>query len=334
MTTPLRIGFCGLRHGHILGLLEKVRTRDDLTLVGIWEAAPDRSLLADQNLKCSHDSLEDLCADSDIIALGDCYGHRGGQALDALRAGCHLIADKPLCTRESELKAIQELATRNDRKIGMMLDLRDHPNWIALREQLRAGVIGAVHTIGISAQHPLLLGTRPEWYFEPGLHGGTLNDIAIHAVDFVPWLTGLKIERIDFARCWNAKATVTPHFKDCAQAVLRLENGASVMLDASYLAPEKCGYTLDTYWRTIVHGDQGQIETTYGGQGLRRITDADAAPVELPPAAARPGGYLDDFLADCAGHPNPDGLHTEGILQASALALRLQFTAEGRPQPG
>jgi len=246
MNKPLRIGFCGLRHGHILGLLEKARTREDLTLAGIWEASPECSLIADQDLECSRDSVETLCADSDIIALGDCYGHRGGHALEALRAGCHLIADKPLCTRESELTAIQDLATRKTRKIGMMLDLRDHPNWIALREQLRAGVVGEVRTIAISAQHPLLPGTRPAWYFEPGLHGGTLNDIAIHAVDYVPWLTGLKIDRIDFARCWNAKATAAPHFKDCAQAVLRLENGAGVMLDASYLAPEKCGYTLDT----------------------------------------------------------------------------------------
>jgi len=31
-------------------------------------------------------------------------------------------------------------------------------------------------------------GTRPAWYFEPGMHGGTLNDIAIHALDFIPWV--------------------------------------------------------------------------------------------------------------------------------------------------
>ena len=36
-----------------------------------------------------------------------------------------------------------------------------------------------------TAQHPLLYGTRAKWYFEEGKHGGSINDIGVHAVTLV-----------------------------------------------------------------------------------------------------------------------------------------------------
>jgi|SRR6266511_4727891 len=102
-------------------------------------------------------------------------------------------------------------------------------------------------------------GARPGWYFERGKHGGTINDIAIHAFDFVPWITGLEWRAIIAARTWNAKAREFPHFHDCAQIMATLANGAGVRADVSYLAPDRLRYKLPHYWHVLVHGTRGNV---------------------------------------------------------------------------
>jgi predicted dehydrogenase len=328
MKTPIRLAFAGFRHPHIFDLRQRALSHPDIVISGAWENDVAASLLPGRNIATTHKSVDALLADCDAVAIGDCYGRRGPLVAQALRAGKHVIADKPLCTSLSELEEIRSLVAAGDRRIGMMLDMRDAGNLIALREMVRSGRIGTVQTVEIAGQHPLKWGTRPAWYFKPGMHGGTLNDLAIHATDFIPWVTGLQITGIDAARTWNAKATEAPHFKDCAQFMLRLSNNGGVMGDVSYLAPDKCGYSMPHYWRISLHGARGLAETAWNVPGVLLAEDTSDQPQMLPPAEAQPGGYLKDFLADLAGHARPDGLTTASCLAATELALELQARAD------
>src|SRR5207248_6675850 len=116
-----------------------------------------------------------------------------------------VISDKPICTRIAELERIEDLAKENHRALSAQLDLRDSGAFITARRLIREGAIGEIHTVVFTAQHPLFLDKRPKWYFEPGKHGGTLNDIAIHATDLIPWMTGRKLIEVTAARAWNAR---------------------------------------------------------------------------------------------------------------------------------
>lgn len=329
MKTPLRIAIAGFRHAHIFDLLGRVEASPDLSLAATCEENFGASLMPSKNLKPSHTSFDAMLADADcdIVALGDCYGRRGSQAIRALRAGRHVIADKPLCTSLDELREIEALTREKNLRIGMMLDMRDHGNLIALRGIVKSGRIGEVQTVAFSAQHPLMWGRRPAWYFEPGMHGGTLNDIAIHALDFLPWVTGLDLAGVVAARTWNAKAAEAPDFKDCGQFLLRLSNGGGVLGDVSYLAPDQCGFSTDNYWRITLHGTRGFAETSYNRPGVTVADDTNAQPEMMDPATPHPGGYLEDFLADVNGHPRPDGLDTASCLLATRRALELQLSS-------
>ena len=329
MTTPLRIAIAGFRHAHIFDLLNRVEASPGLSLAATREENAGASLMPSKNLKPSHTGFDAMLAavDCDIVALGDCYGKRGSQAIRALRAGRHVIADKPLCTSLDELGEIESLAREKNLRIGMMLDMRDHGNLIALREVVKSGRIGEVQTVAFSAQHPLMWGRRPAWSFEPGMHGGTLNDIGIHAMDFLPWVTGLDLAEVVAARTWNAKAAEAPDFKDCGQFLLRLSNGGGVLGDVSYLAPDQCGFSTDNYWRITLHGTRGFAETSYNRHGITVADDASAEPEMIAPATPRPGGYLEDFLADVSGHPRPDGRDTSSCLRATRRALELESAA-------
>lgn len=282
-----------------------------------------------KGMKPSHTAFGTMLeeVECEIVALGDRYGNRGSQAIRALRAGKHVIADKPLCTSLDELDEIEQISREKKLCIGLMLDLREHGNLIALREAIACGRIGEIQTVNFSAQHPLRWGRRPEWYFEPGMHGGTLNDIAVHAVDLLPWVTGLEIAEITSARSWNAKAKEARHFKDCGQFALRLSNGGGVLGDVSYLAPDQCGYSLDNYWRITAHGTLGYAETSYNRDGVALADDSSTSPEIVPTASPCPGGYLQDFFCDLAGDPSPKGLTTQSNLRSTRLALELEASS-------
>jgi len=330
---PLRFAFAGFRHGHIFSLLEKVRREPECELVAACEHDPAtrEQLAASGKVAITHDSLEGMLAEvpCDVVAIGDYYGARGSLAIQALTAGKHVILDKPVCTSLDELDRIESLAANKGLAVGCQLDLRVSPTLQTLRRVIHGGEIGDVLTVSFSGQHPLLYGTRPEWYFLPGCHGGTINDIAIHAFDAIPWLTGRDIAEVVAARVWNGKTPQVPTFQDCAQFMLRLDNGGGVLGDVSYLAPNRCGYAVRQYWRFTVHGTKGMAEIRNGDPNVMVATDEDAQPRELPATAdANARDYFRDFLACVAGREGEADLTTRCVFGAARLALTAQRTAD------
>lgn len=337
-----RFAFAGLRHPHIFSLLERVKGREDCEIVAAWEgdAQTRKELEAEGKVTLNYDDFDAMLANSgcNIVAIADAYAERGKLAIAALRAGCHVIGDKPLCTSLEELEQIEKLAAEKGLSVGCQLDLTEAAPIRKLQEVVRKGQIGKVQTVTILAQHPLRYGTRAGWYFEPGMHGGTINDIGVHVFDLLPWLTGSQWQGIIHAREWNAKAEQVPHFADCAQVYGLLESGATCFVDLSYLAPDRCGYALPQYWRITVHGTLGFAEASYGGTSLTLVTDADEAAQEIglsvdescPSQSDAKRDYLGDFLAEVSGKPatGAEALNTEKVIHTARLALEAQKLAQ------
>jgi predicted dehydrogenase len=324
-----RFAFVGFRHSHILDLLEGVRGHQFTELVGCCEEDPATraALKAEGRVSITHESFETLLKEvpCDVVAIGDYYAKRGELVKTALRAGKHVLSDKPLCTTLEQQAEIERLASEQGLLVGLQLDCRGYGAWRSLRELVRSGRIGEVCTMYVGGQHPLLAGTRPGWYFEPGMHGGTLNDIGIHALDFIPWMTGLDWAGVPVARSWNGKAKFAPHFHDCAQMMGRLSNGAGVLGDFSYLAPDQLGYRLPYYWKVVVHGTKGMAETHLNATQIQCVMDDASTPEILDVLPATPRAYLDDFLSELIG--NRVDLSTADALRASRLALEVQARA-------
>ncbi len=326
----LRLAFVGFRHAHITALYRLAQYLGDVEVVGACEEdAETRASLAGGAVSITHDCYRTMLreTDCDVVACGDYYAVRGRRLLDALEAGKHVIGDKPLCARLEELERIEVAARARGLCVGCMLDLPDTAPFQRLRDVLREGAIGEVHTVSFAGQHPLFYGTRPNWYFEEGKHLGTLNDIAVHAVDIIPWLTGRRVAEITAARAWNAKAGHAPFFQDAAQLMLRLDNGGGVLGDVSYLNPDSHGYVLPLYWRMGLHGTDGYVETALNDPVVRLFRQGEA-PSEVPVGEARSGGYFEDFQAELRGEPRLDGLHMERIFESTRIALKIQAAAD------
>jgi predicted dehydrogenase len=229
--------------------------------------------------------------------------------------------------RHGHILSLHELARRT---AGVQVVAACEEHEATRRQLIRDGAIGQVHAIQFGGQHPLLHGSRADWYWDPGMHGGTINDIGIHAIDGIPWMTGLSFARIEAARCWNAFLPEVPHFHDGAQMMLTLDNGCGVLGDVSYHAPDAAGYSMPYYWRTTIWGRDGVLEFSATADHVALTTATAKQAERLPLPEGDPGGYFRAFLKAVRGEAPAAGEATTAEVLASAeTALRVQAAADG-----
>ncbi len=325
MVMKIKIAVAGFRHGHIFSLLSAVKRSDKFELAGCCEEDAATREKISANLQIDWNDYQKMLneLDCDAVAIGDYYGKRGAMAIAALKAGKHVIADKPLCTSLEEYAEISKLAAEKNLKVGLMLDLRDNGNVIAAKKLIDAGRIGTVKAINFTGQHPLNYGTRAEWYFEPGKHGGTINDIGIHGIDLVEFFSGSKFSKVIGARVWNQDFPEVPEFQNGAQFVAELENGAGVIADVSYFSHG----TTPSYWRFNIWGSNGTLEFNYVVPGILAQLDGAGNVTNVYPAQCE-RTYLDCFAMDIAGEEVD--FNTAAVLGVTERTLKIQAAAEAQ----
>ncbi|MBQ4518054.1 MAG: Gfo/Idh/MocA family oxidoreductase [Clostridia bacterium] len=325
-----RLGIAGFRHGHIYSLYDTAQKNERIETVAFWEENAEAALGAEKsrNIVFTHNSYQDMLKDPDIdiIGIGNYYGARGSMAIEALKAGKHVIADKPLCTSLEELDEIKKISEEKGLSVGLMLDLRHHKNVLAAKKVIADGTLGEIHNIQFGGQHPLLYGERPSWYFEKGKHGGVINDIAIHGVDLISYLTGYYVDKIIGARTWNAYATEESDFKDCGQFMLSLSNGAGVIADISYSVPNSIGFNIPYYWEFKIWGSHGMLAFSANADGVKLYLDGEKEVLNIP-AIEPKDNYLDAFLDEIEGKKS-SLISSEEIFNSSKTTLLIQKCAD------
>jgi UDP-N-acetyl-2-amino-2-deoxyglucuronate dehydrogenase len=108
----------------------------------------------------------------------------------ALRVGAHAICEKPLVINPWNLDALQELEHETGRRVHTVLQLRLHPQLLALRERLRAESSDRQHDVDLT-----YITARGGWYDvswkgSNERSGGIVTNIGIHFFDLLLWLFG------------------------------------------------------------------------------------------------------------------------------------------------
>ena len=325
----MKAAFIGLNNGHLEHLYRMMEASPDWEITAICEENPEiaERLVKEKSFTVTHNNFEKMLeeADFEVLAIGEYFGIRGSREIAAMKKGKHIISDKPLCIKIEELNEIQRLAEEKNLKVGVMLDLRHHPKFTAVRDLIRAGRIGDVQMIQFGGQHGLSYGIRPHWYYEEGKHGGTINDLGVHGLDAVEFMTGKKIKDLIAARTWNAFADKEPQFHDGANFMFTLENGCNVMGDVSYSVP--AGFKNGSFfgWRFTLWGKTGVIEFNYNLETPVRIYDNNGVE-ELIPDHSTELDYLEILGKEISGETHPYG--TEQALNITRKSLELQRKAD------
>jgi UDP-N-acetyl-2-amino-2-deoxyglucuronate dehydrogenase len=108
----------------------------------------------------------------------------------ALRVGAHAICEKPLVINPWNLDALQELEQETGGRVNTVLQLRLHPQLIALRDRLRQEHRTDKHDVCLS-----YVTARGRWYDvswkgSDERSGGIVTNIGIHFFDLLLWLFG------------------------------------------------------------------------------------------------------------------------------------------------
>lgn len=321
----MRIAFAGFRHGHIVSLYQSAQKASDVTILGCFEEddATREAIIKDQNADFCYGKYADLVSDPavEVVAIGDYYAKRGSLVIEALKNGKHVICDKPICTELEELDEIERLAKEKNLQVCCMLDLRYLGQTAKAKELIESGAIGDVKIATFTGQHGLSFENRPRWYFEEGKHGGTINDIAIHGVDLVRFITGKNLTKVNCAKTWNAYAVKAPNFKDCGQFMAEME-GMAVTADVSYAAPRFNGI-LPTYWDFYFWGLDGMIHFNLAENQVCLYKDGACQTFECSGLGSK---FLEDLQKEIQGIQTI--MNTEDILQSQRQVLTIQKFAE------
>ncbi len=323
----MNIVFYGFRHEHIFSCFRMAQENPDIQiLAAIEENAPAREKAQAQlGYPVAAEGYEQWLnsPEVDAVAIGGAYGDRGSAIIKALQHGKHIIADKPVCTSLDALEKIRALSQEKNLKVGCLLDLRKIPAVPTVKALLDSGKMGAVKSIGFTGQHCIDYANRPSWYFEPGKHGGTINDIAIHGIDLIPYITGHTINKVYCARTWNSFATHHPAFCDSASFMAETDGGAAILADVSYAAPSQV-FSMPTYWNFQLWCEKGMVTFCAKDPDVTVYEDGKTEPEFLSGGSAGTN-MLEDFIAEV--QQNTHSL-TDCVLSATETALRIQRCAD------
>ncbi|TBR17556.1 MAG: Gfo/Idh/MocA family oxidoreductase [Chitinophagaceae bacterium] len=203
-------------------------------------------------------------ARSDVDAVHVCVPNalHAEVAAAALRAGKHVLVEKPITTALSDADVL--LALAGDRLLGVAFDARCSAGLQELRRRVPA--LGRLTSVEGSLGHggPQLWAPYATWFREPAQSGGgSLMDLGPHVVDAVRWCASADVAEV-------SSAELVGDVDEEAGLELRLTDGAVARLRVSWQAERPTS-------RFAFTGERGELVLEDGE--LRH----DGVPVEVPP---------------------------------------------------
>lgn len=174
-----------------------------VTVVGILGSSPEKSQRAAAALGIgrAYQNLDELLADADVQVVHVTSPNRWhfAQASALLRAGKHVLCEKPLAMNAVESAALVELARESGRAAGVNYNIRFYPLCIEARERIARGDVGDVLAVtGSYVQDWLLYPTDYNWRVLES-EGGALRavaDIGTHWLDLLQTITGQPVTAV------------------------------------------------------------------------------------------------------------------------------------------
>ncbi len=187
------------------------------------------------------------------------------QTISALRAGRHVLCEKPMAMDYRQAATMQQAAEATGRTLGIAYYRRMYPKVARARELLSAGAIGRpVFACATSHDWFYPAGAAREWLLDPVKAGaGPLYDIACHRIDLMNYLFGRPVRASGFRSTLVHPIAV----EDNATVLIEHESGLRAMVDVR--------------WHSRVARDEFRIRGTEG--------EMDLTPLNSP-ALVYPGG--------------------------------------------
>ncbi|MCV4232639.1 Gfo/Idh/MocA family oxidoreductase [Virgibacillus sp. LDC1] len=215
----------------------------------------------------------ELLADPEIDAVSICTWNNTHAEISiaALNAGKHVLVEKPLCRTVEEALQVQEAVKSSGKLLQVGFVRRYDPNAQMLREFADKGEFGDIYFAKASSVRRL--GNPGGWFSDiERSGGGPLIDIGVHVIDLCWYMMGrpkpVSVSANTYRKLGNRSNVRNLSFykaadydaekntvEDMANAMIRFENGASLLVDVSFTLHSK-----ENLQSVKLYGDKGGFE--------------------------------------------------------------------------
>lgn len=281
----------------------------------------------------------DLLANRDIEAVSICTWNNTHAeiAIAALDAGKHVLVEKPLCKTVEEAHEVEKAVQRSGKLLQVGFVRRFGTNTKITREFIQHGELGEIYYAKASCLRRL--GNPGGWFADKERSGGgPLIDLGVHVIDLCWYLMGKpKVTAVSgntYNKLGNRSHVNNLSFykaadydpahntvEDLANAIIRFENGASLMVDVSFTLHAK-----EDQFSVQLYGEKGGVELE---PSLEIVTEKHHTILNATPQIDNPSfdfvqafqNEIDHFVASAKGgkqtiSPVEDGVEIMKILAA------------------
>ena len=185
---------CGNRGTYAYAIPLVNEYKDVAALVGVFDSNYKRAEalaeLCNEDIPIFRDFDEMLrTTKPDAVIVTTVDATHDQYAIAAMEAGCDVISEKPLTTTPEKALAIMEAEKRTGKKVTVTFNLRFSPELAKLKETIKSGVIGEIHSIHyqwmLDKSHGADYFRR--WHRRRENSGSLLVHKATHHFDLINW---------------------------------------------------------------------------------------------------------------------------------------------------
>jgi predicted dehydrogenase len=192
----------------------------------------------------------DLFRDPDIDVIDICTpnNYHAPLTIAALEAGKHVLCEKPLAPTPAEIRDMIAARDRSGKCLMTAQHFRFYGTSEAMKAEISTGVLGDVYHARSWMLRRAAAPTRPGFILKKHSGGGPCIDIGVHILDLTLWFMGSPkpiavtgVARTELAHqegvfsIWHGPIPTEFDVEDFAAAFVRFENGATLILEVSWL---------------------------------------------------------------------------------------------------
>lgn len=188
------IGFGGMAHHHKTELHDK--KYDRVKIRGVYDINPAKLEEAKSCGFLAYNSKEELFDDGeiDMVLIATTNEVHKSLAIEALKAGKHVICEKPVTITSGELVEIMQAAKKYNRVFTIDQNRRTNKDYVLMRRKVESGIIGKPYVIESRVEGSR--GMPKGWRTVKALGGGMMLDWGVHLIDQIMYMTDERVTSV------------------------------------------------------------------------------------------------------------------------------------------
>ena len=230
-------------------------------------------------------TLDEALADPavHVVYVGTPVFLHAPQAIQSLRAGKHVLCEKPMAMNEAEARTMVQAAEQSGKTFGVAYYRRSYPKVQRAKQLLAAGAIGTPVLAELTSHGWFDGQGSRSWLVDPAkAGGGPLFDIASHRIDVLNYFFGEPL------RVTAQLSNVVHHYP--------VEDSATVLIE--YAGGVRG--VVDVRWHSKISRDECRVRGTDGEMELSPLNGPDliypGGRESLPPHANLHYPMLENFV--------------------------------------